>query len=218
MSASIHPTAVVLPYVVLAEDVRIEAFAIIGRPYRTIVGQPQDLHSETKVGRCCQIGSFVVIGIGTRIGDDCIVEDGCQVETDVVVGNKSHLLYSARVCNESRIGDGCIIGGFVCERAVIEDYCRVFGQLIHQQLDPTSEWDATEEKSPVLRESSFVGFGAKVIGPVTIGPSAYVCAGAIVTKNVPRGCIAFGVNRICDHSQWRGRLAQSPFFSASGND
>ena len=49
-------------------------------------------------------------------------------------------------------------------------------------------------------------------GKIEIGPHAYICAGAIITKSVPTGFIAFGKNEMVHHSQWKGKLGKSPIF------
>ena len=112
------------------------------------------------------------------------------------------------------MGKACIIGGFVAERVTIGDRVRVFGKLVHSQHNPTLGWDTVDavEDSAVVESGAFIGFGSMVIGKVIIGSRAYVCAGAIVTKNVPALHIAVGVNKIIPFSQWEGPLANSPHF------
>ena len=52
---------------------------------------------------------------------------------------------------------------------------------------------AERYQSPVLGDDIFVGAGAKIIGPVSIGSGAKIGANAVVTANVPAGSTAVGV-------------------------
>ena len=47
--------------------------------------------------------------------------------------------------------------------------------------------------SPVLGDNIFIGAGAKIIGPVTIGDGARIGANAVVIKDVPAWATAVGV-------------------------
>lgn len=76
-----------------------------------------------------------------------------------------------------------------------------------------SNTQSLAEPSPVIHEDSFVGHGALVIGGIEIGPRAYVCAGAVVTRNVPAYHIASSVNQIIHYTEWRGPLRDNPLFS-----
>jgi serine acetyltransferase len=59
----------------------------------------------------------------------------------------------------------------------------------------------------------FVGWRAVPVGAVNIGAGAYVCAGALVTRDVPAGYTASGRNQITHPSRWCGALGKSPFFA-----
>jgi serine O-acetyltransferase len=52
---------------------------------------------------------------------------------------------------------------------------------------------AERRQSPVLGDDVFVGAGAKVIGPVTVGPGARIGANAVVVRDVPAFGTAVGV-------------------------
>ena len=49
---------------------------------------------------------------------------------------------------------------------------------------------------PTLGNSCYVGAGAKILGPVKIGKQVTIGANAVVTKDVPDGCVVVGVNQI----------------------
>jgi len=65
------------------------------------------------------------------------------------------------------------------------------------------------ETSSILEDDVFVGWGATVVGGVNIGRRTYVCAGAIVTKNVPAGRIVTGTNEFYEPHEWKGSLGTS---------
>ena len=163
------------------------------------------------------MGYYSLIGAGTELGSRVIVDDQCSVECDVVIGERTLVIYRAQICSEATIGSGCVVGGFVAERTTIGDRARVFGKFVHSQHHPNSGWDSDEsiEPSAVVGAGAFVGFGAKVIGRVNLGGGCYVCAGAIVTKDVPPGFIVRGVNELIKPEKWGGTLGQSDYFRRS---
>lgn len=52
---------------------------------------------------------------------------------------------------------------------------------------------AEKRQSPVLGDGVFIGAGAKIIGPVTIGANARIGANAVVLADVPPDCTAVGI-------------------------
>jgi serine O-acetyltransferase len=50
--------------------------------------------------------------------------------------------------------------------------------------------------APKISNRLYIGAGAKILGPVTIGDDAVVGANAVVTKDVPAGATVVGANRI----------------------
>jgi serine O-acetyltransferase len=52
---------------------------------------------------------------------------------------------------------------------------------------------AGDFRGPTLQDGVEVGTGAKIIGPVEVGRSARIAAGAVVVDDVPAGCTAAGI-------------------------
>lgn len=50
--------------------------------------------------------------------------------------------------------------------------------------------------TPVIGKNVVIADGAKLLGPIIIGDNSVVAAGAIITKDVPKNSLAFGVNKI----------------------
>ena len=194
---------------------RICSGAIIGKPFRPLlVSEDKDAQRETIIGPDAYVGYYAIVGSGSVLSRGVIVDDHCSIESDITLGERSLIIYRAHICNEAQVGRDCVIGGLVAESVVVGDRARVFGKIVHSQHDPTLGWDAQEatELSAVLEAEAFVGFDALVIGKVVVGARAYVCAGAIVTRDVPAGHVAYSVNKIVPFKQWKGSLSQSRYF------
>jgi len=198
----IHPTA------------EICMGAVIGKPFRKLLDGNQEEPTKTTIGENTYVGYYAIVGGGSIIGPKTIIDDYSIIESRVLIGKECLAIYRAQIGNDTQIGDKCVIGGLVTERTIIGNNCRVFGKIIHLHHNPLLGWDEEEatEESPIIRDNVFIGFGAIIAGNITIGPKAYICANAIITKDVPEFYVASGTNQIVHFSKWMGRLSSSPFF------
>jgi UDP-3-O-[3-hydroxymyristoyl] glucosamine N-acyltransferase len=200
-------------------NVKIHPTATLNEPFRNFQGgkEPVDIqYRPGSFGHNVSIGAGAVIGIGVILETGVVIDHQCIVEPNATIGHDTLLIYRAIIGNEAVIGSNCVIGGFIAERCIIGNHCRIFGQLVHRQADTTLSWDEHEspEPSAQVHDHSFIGFGAVIAGGVTIGPKSYVCAGAIITRDVPPGHIAVGVNRIIASREWSGNLQANPLFGS----
>ncbi len=188
--------------------------AIIGKPFRRFLDGTLEKTTITRIAQKTYIGCYTTIGTGSIIGSNTVIDDYCIIESRVVLGNHNLITYRAQICNEVIIGNNCVIGGFIGERTRIGSNCRIFGKVVHSQNNPVSGWDDDEamEKPAVIDDYVFIGFGATIVGNISIGRRVYVCAGAIVTKDIPKLNIVTGINQIIPYSEWKGALRESTFF------
>jgi len=195
---------------------RIASTSIIGSPSRPLLdGREVKTEGHTVIGPGVWIGNFSTIGPGVTIGARSIVEDYVSIQANAVLGTGVLVASKAWLGIGASVGDDCIIKGHVGDNVKVGAGCRIAGELIHRQLDPSIPWDdPVNEASPIVGDGAFVGWRAIVIGGVNIGDGAYVCAGALVTRDVPDGHIARGRNEIMPPSDWPGALGKSPFFAA----
>lgn len=204
--ATVDPTAHIAPS------------AVIGSPFRRLLdGREIQVDRRTVIGAGAWIGEFSAIGRGVIIGAGALIEDYVSVQAESVIGERVVVASRAWVGLGVSVGDDSVIKGHIGDSARIGRGCRVAGDLIHRQLDPSRGWDdpASEEPAPVIADNAFVGWRAVIVGGVNIGSGAYVCAGALVTRDVPAGHIAYGRNQVVPPAQWPGALGKSPFFRDS---
>ncbi len=194
---------------------QIAPTAIVGNQFRPLLdGRQVSAERKAVIGPRVWIGQYTTIGQGATIGADAKLEDFVCVQPQSAIGSRVVVATRSYVGIGATVGDDSVIKGHVGDNAQVGARCRIAGDLIHRQLDPTIPWDdpAAEEPAPIVEDGVFVGWRAMIVGGVNIGAGAYVCAGALITKDVPAGCIARGRNQIMNPSDWSGALGKSPFF------
>jgi len=194
---------------------QIAPTAVIGSPFRPLLdGRQVRGDRDTVIEAEVWVGQFAVIGRGAIIGANSLVEDYASIQARSEIGERVVVAARAWIGMDVTVGDDSVIKGHVGDSARIGKRCRIAGDLIHRQLDPSLAWDdpGSREMGPTVEDGAFVGWRAIIVGSVNIGAGAYICAGALVTKDVPAGHIARGRNQIMRPNEWSGELGKSPFF------
>lgn len=198
----------------------IDASTIVGE--HCVIGYPKEerLRAEQRnpgsalpgklvtAGADCLIGNHAVIHEGVHVHDGCVIEDRVRIGYDSTVGERTRIVYGAYICDRVTIGADATVAGFICDGTTIGDRSTVMGELVHEYTRPHEGWWDVDEDPPVIEADSVVGYGARVVGGVRIGPSSYVAAGAVVTKDVPPEYIVTGVNIHTPADHWTGRRLQ----------
>ncbi|MFF4989316.1 DapH/DapD/GlmU-related protein [Streptosporangium saharense] len=205
----------------LYAPVRLDNSSIVGE--HCVLGYPKEARlraeqqnpgsslrgGQVTVGPKCLLANHVVIYEGVRIGADCVIEDRVRIGYDSVIGDRTRIVYGAYICDRVTIGVDSTVAGFICDGTAIGDRSTVMGELVHEYTRPHEGWWDVDEEPPVIEADSVVGYGARVVGGVRIGPRSYVAAGAVVTKDVPPECVVTGVNVQTPAAQWKGRRLQN---------
>jgi bifunctional UDP-N-acetylglucosamine pyrophosphorylase / glucosamine-1-phosphate N-acetyltransferase len=189
--------------------------AIIGKPFRPLLdGREIRVDRATEMGAGVWIGHFTTVGQGVTIGAGSIIEEFVVIHPRSEIGSRVLVTSRSYIGIGVTVGDDSVIKGHVGDNSRVGVGCRIFGDLIHRQLDPSIPWDdaTAEEPEPMIGNGAFVGWRALIVGGVNIGEGAYVCAGALITKDVPAWHIAYGRNQITHPDNWPGALGKSPFF------
>ncbi|WP_286209071.1 acyltransferase [Azospirillum sp. A1-3] len=145
------------------------------------------------------INDDVLLGDNVKIFHPALVNlYGCTVGAETKVGA------FVEVQKNASIGQRCKISShsFICEGVVIDDEVFIghgvmftndrYPQATNADGSPQSEQDWTLERTHIKARAS-IGSNATIIAGVTIGRSALVGAGAVVTRDVPDFAIVAGV-------------------------
>jgi serine O-acetyltransferase len=93
----------------------------------------------------------------------------------------------------ARIGKGVFIdhaaGVVIGESAVVGDGVTLYHGVTLGATGNEKTW----KRHPTLEAGVFVGSGARILGPVSVGKNARIGAGSVVVKDVPAGVTVAGV-------------------------
>ncbi|WP_338848754.1 DapH/DapD/GlmU-related protein [Massilia sp. W12] len=196
------------PFISIHQEARIDTTARIGvESEQRLRGSAMDNSKSSNIiiGRNVLIGGFASIYEGVIVGEDSIIEDQSRIGPFSQIGSGCRVCYQAHISDNVSIGDNCVIASFICDDSVVEDNCRIFGSLVHEQSQPHKGWWDITEAAPKVKKGTVIGWGAIIIGGITIGENSYIAAGAIITKDIPENSIVTGVNKISQKEKWSGK-------------
>ncbi len=139
---------------------------------------------DVKLGKNVRLSRFINL-YGCEIGDDSRIGAFVEVQKNASIGRCCKISSHTFICEGVTIEDNVFIGHGV---AFINDS---YPRATTASGAPQTEADWKVEKTLVKRGAS-IGSGATILAQVTIGESAIVGAGSVVTKDVPAHAIVAG--------------------------
>ena len=129
------------------------------------------------IGPRTKVLQYTVILSDAVIGADCNINAHCLIENDVVIGDRVTIKNGVQLWDGIRVGDNVFIGPNV---TFANDKFPRSGQ--HHQIPLTTQ----------VASGASIGGGATVLPGLSIGRTAMVGAGAVVTRSVPANAIVVG--------------------------
>lgn len=132
------------------------------------------------------------------------IDDGSRIGKGTQIWRFCHIAASARIGQKCMIGDGCYIAGVIGDNCRVQNGAQVFqGVVIHDDVFIGPNVVFTNVKRPIIRvkqeyqgtvvkRGAVIGANATIVCGVTVGMGALVGAGAVVTKDVPDGATVVG--------------------------
>lgn len=135
-----------------------------------------DVQSQ-KVGADTNIWQFCVVLPDAKIGSGCNICASVFIENDVVVGDNVTIKNGVQLWDGMRIEEGVFIGPNV---------------TFTNDRFPRSKRYPPAYALTTIRKAASIGANATILPGITIGESAFIGAGSVVTKDVPANEIWFG--------------------------
>ena len=187
----ISERAVIYPGVKLGRNCVVEDFAIIGAPpggygageLETVIGDDSLIRSHTVI----YAGN--IIGNNFQTGNKTNIRELNEIGDNVSIGTLSVVEHHVKIGNGVRIHTQA----FVPEYTVLEDGCWIGPNVVVTNARyPNSPGAKKELRGAIVRKGGVVGANVTLLPGVVIGERALVGAGAVVTRDVPGGCVAAG--------------------------
>jgi bifunctional UDP-N-acetylglucosamine pyrophosphorylase/glucosamine-1-phosphate N-acetyltransferase len=190
-----------------------------------------DVRGDVEHGRDVQLDVNVILegrvklGDRVRIGPNVLIRD-CEIGAGTVINANC-------VLEQSVVGDDCIIGPFarlrpgntLAERVHIGNFCEVknskvgLGSKINHLSyvgdsdvgsgvnvgagTVTCNYDGANKHRTVIGDGAFIGSGAMLVAPVSIGAQAVIGAGSTITKDAPTGKLTLERSKQVSLDGWK---------------
>jgi len=128
------------------------------------------------IGSNTKIWQFCVVLEKAKIGKNCNINAQCLIENDVVIGDNVTIKSGVQLWDGITIEDNVFIGPNV---------------TFANDLTPRSK-QSFRCLETLVQENASIGANSTLIGGITIGKSAMIGAGSVVTKDVPNNTIWYG--------------------------
>lgn len=142
------------------------------------------IEKGARIGKDTKIWHHSQIQKGAQIGDDCMIGHNCFVASGAQIGNHVKLEANIDVWKGVILHDWVFVG----PSAVFTNDMTPRAKYPKQKYPQYGQWLST-----IVKEGATIGANATILCGVTIGRSALIGAGAVVTKDVPDYGLVVGV-------------------------
>ncbi|WP_289000570.1 bifunctional UDP-N-acetylglucosamine diphosphorylase/glucosamine-1-phosphate N-acetyltransferase GlmU [uncultured Psychrobacter sp.] len=179
-----------------------------------------DIRGTLSTGQDVFVDVGVVFEGDCTLGDNVYIEAGCVIK-NAHIGNACHIKPYC-VIDHAKIGAGVDVGPFAHLRpeSVLADQSKVgnFVEIKKSTIGQgskvnhlsyvgdstvgtgvnigagviTCNYDGANKSQTIIEDNAFIGSNASLVAPVTIGDTATVAAGSVITKDVDASALAFG--------------------------
>jgi bifunctional UDP-N-acetylglucosamine pyrophosphorylase/glucosamine-1-phosphate N-acetyltransferase len=148
------------------------------------VGDDSVVHSncvleQSAVGRGCSVGPFARLRPGTRLADGVHIGNYVEVKnSEIGAGSKAnHLTYlgDTTVGSKVNVGAGTV----------------------------TCNYDGASKHRTSIGDGAFIGSGAMLVAPVSVGEQATIGAGSTITRDAPAGKLTLERSKQVTIDNWK---------------
>jgi len=178
----------------------IQAGVTLGRD--TVVYPNTFIEGQTRIGLYCEIGPNAVVRDST-LGDHCIVfgsvVEGAVLEDHVDIGPFAHLRKGAHLAQGVHMGNfGEVKNSYLGPGTKMGHFSYIGDTSTGANVNIgagtiTCNYDGQRKHRTEIEDGAFIGSDTMLVAPVRVGKQAKTGAGAVVTRDVPPGRVAYGV-------------------------
>jgi len=151
---------------------------------RSVSGEFKRIASDVKIGRNVRIFAFVNL-YGCTIGDGSKIGTFVEIQKNAEVGKNVKISSHTFICEGVKIEDDVFIGHNVS--FINDKHPRATN--VHGGLQSDADWQVIPT---LVKRGASIGTSSTILCGVTIGESAIVGAGSVVTRDVPPNTVVAG--------------------------
>jgi acetyltransferase-like isoleucine patch superfamily enzyme len=145
------------------------------------------VNSNVKLGREVRIFQPDLVNIyGAEIGDETRIGPFVEIQSDTRIGRRCKISSHSFICQGVTLEDEVFIGHGVMFTNDVLPYATTEGG----EIKGASDWVMVQT---LVKRGASIGSNATILPGITIGERSIIGAGAVVTEDVPAGCIYAGV-------------------------
>jgi UDP-2-acetamido-3-amino-2,3-dideoxy-glucuronate N-acetyltransferase len=142
------------------------------------------ISEDVRLGKDVRLSKFINL-YGCAIGDNTRIGAFVEVQKNAAIGRNCKISSHTFICEGVTVEDDVFIGHGVT--FVNDSYPRATAP--DGKLQTEADWTV---EPTLVKKGASIGSGSTILANVTIGESAIVGAGSVVTKDVPPRTIAAG--------------------------
>jgi bifunctional UDP-N-acetylglucosamine pyrophosphorylase/glucosamine-1-phosphate N-acetyltransferase len=175
------------------------------------------LSVDTQIGRDSVLEPYVICGPGVTI-DACVTVRAFSYLENVHISSKASVGPFARIRDHTFIGSNARIGNFVevkkthvGSKTKINHLAYVGDATVGTGVNIgagtiTCNYDGRSKHTTTIEDGAFIGSNSSLVAPVTIGASALIGSGSVITQNVPPDALAIGRSKQSIKEGWAVRF------------
>jgi len=141
-----------------------------------LIHTSSDVQSKT-IGEDTYIWQFCVVLKNAKIGKNCNINAQCLIENDVVIGDNVTIKSGVQIWDGIHLQNNVFIGPNV---------------TFTNDLSPRSKQYPSSFLKTVVQENASIGANSTIVGGISIGKSAMIGAGSVVTKDIKNNTLVYG--------------------------
>src|SRR3989454_12780966 len=139
---------------------------------------------DVKLGTGVKLANFVNL-YGCEVGDNTKIGAFVEIQRNAKIGKNCKISSHTFICEGVTIEDNVFVGHGVT--FINDSYPRA--TTPDGQLQTEKDWAV---EPTLVRKGASIGSGATILANITIGESALIGAGSVVTRDVPANAIVAG--------------------------
>lgn len=172
------------------------------------------LSADTKIAQGTIIEPYVCFGREVVIGQSCHIFpfshiEGAVIGEQVKIGPFARIRPHTEIQNNCRIGNFCELKNAHLKKGVTSGHVGYIGDaVIGENVNIGAgtvfcNFDGKEKHVSKVGAYAFIGSNTSIVSPITIGNSAFIGAGSVITTDVPTRTLAVCRAKQQNITQWK---------------